>query len=73
MEVSFAISKTLFCEMCNERMTFTSQDIKWKEHLLKAALKMDEDRCQKNKKGKNHYSDCLLYDCSPKSCPNFGE
>ena len=42
MEIIFAIAKTLFYEVCNEKMTLTSQDIKWKENLLTAALKMDK-------------------------------
>ena len=32
MEVIFAFAKTLFHDMCNERMTFKAQDIKWKEN-----------------------------------------
>ena len=48
----FAFAKTLFHDMCNERMTFKAKDIKWKEKLLSAALKMNEEHCQIIRKGK---------------------
>ena len=52
MEVIFDVAKNLFHDMCIENMTFSSQDVKWKDHLLGAGLKMDEERCQTKRKGK---------------------
>jgi len=52
MEVIFHIAKQLCPEMTGENMTFTSVDAKWKNQLLNAALKMEEERVGTISKGK---------------------
>ena len=46
MEVIFDVAKKNFHDMRNENITFTSQDVKWKEHLLTAGLKMNQECCK---------------------------
>ena len=41
IEVEFTIAKQLFAAMSNETITFASEDVKWKEKLLKSDLLMD--------------------------------
>ena len=52
MEVIFANAKQHIAEMSNKTTKFTCADIKWKDHLLKMDLSMDEERWKIMNKGK---------------------
>ena len=52
METIFWFATKLFDEMINEKLTCTSEDLKWKNHLMHAALKMNKQRLESKLHGK---------------------
>ena len=67
METIFWFATKLFPDMINEELSCTSKDLKWKNHLTHAGLKMNEERVKTKYCGKvmtpNNYFKMVRQQC----------